>query len=118
MKPKHSRHDDIAYSVEHRYGKNVLAEVHVTRLEHPNWEARMACILIEKWGPVMAKHAGSDPTGRAFMKELHPTEIVEKCCDTAQLAVAEFRRRGWIMEIPSMEEAEEILKRTEDAEEA
>lgn len=79
-------------------------------VEAVEWEGRLACQLIERWGIVAAAPDGEDSSGRAKLRVLTPAELVETACDTAQLAVAELRKRGWVTPIPSLEE---IFEQTE-----
>lgn len=83
---------------EARYSRGKEAVIFQT--EAPEWEARLACQLIERWGMVMAKPDGEDSAGRQKLAPLSPREIVEHACDVASLAVAEFRLRGWVTEVP------------------
>lgn len=77
--------------------------------EIPSWEARMASILIERWGTVVAKPDGEDSAGRAKLRRATPAETVQDACDTAALAVAEFRKRGWVDKIPSFEDFQDAV---------
>jgi hypothetical protein len=43
------------------------------------------------------------------MKLLTPDEVVQRACDIAQLAYAEFARRGWLVPLPSHQEMTDDL---------
>lgn len=75
-------------------------EISVQPSEHFVHEARLAATLIEKWGLVAAAPDGESSDGRQKLRDLSPSEIVDKACNTASLAVAEFRKRGWIIKFP------------------
>jgi hypothetical protein len=63
-------------------------------------KARMAAILVEKWGMVAVDVDGEDSSGRSKARILTPDEVVSRACTTADLAYREFERRGWAHEIP------------------
>lgn len=77
-----------------------------TPLKELHWEARMACLLIERWGMIAGKSDGEDSAGRAKLDLMPPAEVVERACETAQLAVAEFERRGWVENVTPRPEDE------------
>lgn len=85
-------------------------EVAVTQLEALDMEARIAACLIERWGLVAAQRDGEDSAGRARLRKLTPQELVAEACETAQLACDEFRRRGWVLQLPTHEEAVALLE--------
>lgn len=74
-------------------------------------EARMATIMLEKWGMVAAAPDGEDSAGRSKLHLSTPEELVTRACNTAAAAVAEFERRGWLVDVPSYDE----LKKMADA---
>ena len=80
--------------------RNFRTELEQQQLEHAVREGRMATILIEKWGTVAADTDGEDSAGRSKLRLQTPEEIVQRACDTAALACAEFRKRGWIIPVP------------------
>ena len=73
--------------------------------ETPSFEARIALSMVEKWGIVAATTDGEDTAGRAKLRPLTPAELVERACTTADLLATELRTRGWMLELPSLEEA-------------
>lgn len=73
--------------------------------EAANYEARLSAALVERWGIVAAEQDGEDSTGRAKLRRMTPVEVVTAACDTAGLLVAEFRKRGWMIQLPTLEEA-------------
>jgi hypothetical protein len=62
--------------------------------------ARLACALIERWGIVAAEVDGEDSAGRSRLRRLTPDELVKNACETADAAMNEFEKRGWLIEIP------------------
>lgn len=95
-----------------RYDDTQLLRMHDT--DYPTWEARMASLLIEKWGLVAAAPDGEDSAGRSQVRLLNPNEVVERACTTAQLAVATFRERGWVYQMPSLKEIHEQVGKREN----
>jgi hypothetical protein len=69
-----------------------------THAKHmPDMRARLACTLIEKWGMVAATVAdGEDSAGRSRMRLLTPAEVVGRACETAERAIEEMHRLGWM----------------------
>jgi hypothetical protein len=59
-------------------------------------EARLAMIMIEKWGMVAALPDGEDTTGRQKMRIMTPTELVNRAFITAKLAMAYARKNGLV----------------------
>lgn len=49
---------------------------------------------------------GEDSAGRAKGRKLTPIELVNEAVEVADLAVEEFRRRGWVIELPSFADIE------------
>lgn len=84
---------------------------------HLNQEARLAMSLIERWGMVAAKPDGEDGAGRQKLTCLSPEEVVSKACSTVSAAMAEFRQLGWILDLPTLDQAEEALKSKENGKE-
>ena len=74
-------------------------------------EANLAAALIERWGLVAAKPDGEDSAGRAKLRKSAPQELVTEACETAALALAEFRRRGWTKQALTQPEVDDILDR-------
>lgn len=82
--------------------------------EVPNFEARIALSLAERWGMVAAEIDGEDSSGRSKMRRMTPGEVTEAACDTAALLVEEFTKRGWMIELPSIVEHMAATKAAED----
>ncbi len=45
-----------------------------------------------------------------IMRLLPPAEVIERACTLAELAYAEFAKRGWILPLPSIEEMREEIR--------
>lgn len=69
-----------------------------------NWQSRLACSFLERWGLVSAKQSGEDSAGRAKVGFLGVAETVSRACDMAEKAVEEFEARGWITEVKPYDE--------------
>jgi hypothetical protein len=93
------------------YGRNSAKRLFVHETESPNRKAVFACRIIERWALVAAKVDGEDSAGRAKLGVLPPAEIVKHACDTAQLAFAEFEKRGWMLQMPDISD---LLRKTDD----
>lgn len=85
-------------------------EVTLNALEAFDSEARMAAALIERWGCAAASPDGEDSAGRAKLRKLTPTELVNEACETAKIALEEFRRRGWMLKLPTRAEAVKLIE--------
>ncbi len=94
--------------------ENLKPTVTVQAGEHLQFEARLATQLIERWGMVMGKPGGEDSAGRAKIDIMPVDELVTRACDAAQQAAAAFRVRGWVLELPSFEEAAEVSAKLAD----
>ncbi len=79
---------------------NSKGAISIKTMEYALWKARMASTLIEKWGMVVGIPDGEDSGGRAKLRTATPEEVVATACSTAELAVDEFRKRGWTVTLP------------------
>lgn len=99
------------FAVVEDYGRNSAKKCILHDTELANNQARLATILIEKWGMVLAESDGEDSSGRAKLRTAAPAEVVERACKTAELAIEAFRARGWIIDGPDISE---LLRKTDD----
>ena len=53
---------------------------------------------------VFAKPHGESSDGHQLCVLMEPHEIVQRACDIASLAVAEFRKRGWLVHTANIDE--------------
>ena len=83
----------------------VLPRIITHETESPNIEARLALVLVERWGLVAAKDEGEDAAGRSKVVLLNPEEVVSRACITAELLVAALRARSWMIPVPEWDEA-------------
>lgn len=90
--------------------------VHET--EHPNFEGRLAIMLVERWGLVAANDGGEDSSGRARLKLQSPAEVVDRACATAALMAEELRSRGWFTIAPSWDEVKSLAESQRKEDEA
>lgn len=104
----------IEVEINDRYNHR-KPEVLLHQLEAPEWEARLASILIERWGIVAGMPDGEDSRGRARVRKATPVELVTEACETAALAVAEFRKRGWVVNVPTLAERNAAIAAQEKA---
>ncbi|MGE0853311.1 MAG: hypothetical protein AB7O44_27490 [Hyphomicrobiaceae bacterium] len=104
---------DTGFHVRHARS-NSTAEVVVYRRLAPTLEGEMALRLIDRWGLVCAQADGEDSAGRQKARRATPQEVVAMACETAAEAMAEFKRRDWLIAVPSPEEADRMLSDKEE----
>jgi hypothetical protein len=64
--------------------------------------------IICRWGLVAGETDGEYTAGRSKLRRMTAPEIVGFACDVAELAYAEFDKRGWMERIPSVEEMQRM----------
>lgn len=96
---------EIEFRVQSRYS-NDKRMVAIHQRESATWKARLACALIERWGLVVGAPDGEDSAGRSKGRKMLPAELVAEATEVADLAIEEFRRRGWVIELPSLADIE------------
>src|SRR4051812_7981894 len=79
--------------------------------EAPTEEARMAMVFCEKWGMVSGDSDGEDSAGRQKFKLSSVEDVVSRATTMATTLFDEFRKRGWLLKVPTLEEAEEIASK-------
>jgi hypothetical protein len=99
------------FAITEEYGRNSAKKYFIHDTEIPNTEARIATNLMEKWGMVAGVEDGEDSSGRSKLRCMTPTEVVDRACAVASEAMAEFRKRGWIIAGPDVSE---LLKKADD----
>lgn len=85
-------------------GNYGIGDPKVVEKESANFKARMACLLVERWGMVAAVEDGNDPQGRAKLRTMTPEEVVARACETADRMVDKIRALGWMQKNPTAEE--------------
>lgn len=70
--------------------------------------AALAQELLARWGMVSAVEDGEDSAGRAKVRLQGPQEMVMRACATAELAYQEFKKRGWVLDLPDPMPPKEI----------
>ena len=78
-------------------------------------EARFAMSCIERWGMVAARPAGEDTAGRQKLEVSTPAEVVARACEMSRRAFAAFEEHGWILDLPSMDDAVDAIQEAENA---
>lgn len=91
-------------SFEHGY----LPMLHHLKL--PNNVGGYALDLLLEAIKAPGKNWAEDSAGRQTFNRMAPDEMVNMCMDVAELAFKELHRRGLMMDIPTVEEAEEHYK--------
>lgn len=71
--------------------------------------ASAALEMITRWGMVAGDTSGEDSAGRAKIV-LQPIEtVVERAITCVDLAWSQFESKGWLLKLPTKEQAKEIL---------
>lgn len=71
-----------------------------------NLEAKIAIACAERWALVAAIPDGEDSSGRQKLRLPTPQELAERSAGIASALYEEFDTRGWMIPIPSGEDAE------------
>lgn len=87
-----------------KYGVNDKKYVEIYETQTPTLEGKLALDFITRWGMVASVEDGVDQTGRAKFRLLTPSEVVERAFDTADIAATCLRERGWMVDLPDLEE--------------
>ena len=99
------------------YGETKLPSLVVHRGELPTDEASFAMAILERWAMVQGQTDGEDSAGRARLKLMPVDEAVQRACDISESAYAAFRVRGWMLDVPSLNELEEHIEARENKKE-
>lgn len=94
-----------------------LPSMVVHRGEMPNDEASFAMAILERWAMVQGKPDGEDSAGRSRIRIMPIDEAVQRACDLSEGAYASFRARGWMLDVPSLNELEEQIEAQENKKE-
>ncbi len=77
-------------------------------------EAKFMMAIIERWAMVAATPDGEDSAGRAKLGHLPIEEMVVRAAEVAERLFKELETRGWLIQIPSLDQCEENIKERED----
>lgn len=89
---------DIAFFEHPRFGEQTEVTIYTKFAQ--NTRAKLAVTLLERWALVAIKPDGEDTSGRQKFTMFSPEELVERACVTADLAITEFEKRGWLLALP------------------
>lgn len=92
--------------------KPIALMAHARLLADQRAQFAMSCI--ERWGMVAADADGEDSAGRSKLRRLTSEEVVSHACECADKAYAEFRNRGWLVDIPSYQSLVDAMKDKEN----
>ncbi len=95
--------DEVEIIARDRF-TNDKREVLQSQLEYPDWVARLATLMVEKWGTVAAEPDGEDSSGRAKVRLATADELVTRAVDVAEALVAKLRERGHVYKTPTYAE--------------
>lgn len=76
--------------------------------------AAFAKEIIARWALVAGESDGEDSAGRSKLRCMTPTESATRACDVADAAFGEFYKRGWVIDMPSLDEMREEIKNREN----
>lgn len=96
---------------------NSNIDVGIENTEMANAEAQFAMRMLERWGSVQGFDNGEDSAGRAKIGLMAVEKTVDRACNMANVAFKEFRERGWMLDVPTHEEAEVIYRKEQDEKE-
>lgn len=91
------------YKTKFHNQSDVSFAVHET--EHLTIRAKICLELIQRWGLIAGEDGGEDSTGRAKIKTQDPSKVVARAIAITQEFFVQTHSRGWIHELPSMEDA-------------
>ena len=77
-----------------------------TETLHP--QGRLAEELLRHLAIVAAVPDGEDSSGRQKMRQMTEEEVVTRANKIADLAWADFRARGWILDLPLPKQASDL----------
>jgi len=97
------------------HGKKSVVAYETETLDHVG---RLACVLVEKWGMVVAIPDGEDSAGRQRMRLPTPAELSSRALDIAETLMAVLRARGHVVALPDLNEINAENDRVEEAKEA
>lgn len=92
----------LQYRIEDK-GEWKLEQLRIHTPEQPDFKARMAIALVERWGMVAGIPDGEDSAGRTKLRLQTPNELVARACETADVLWRECLGRGWVFEVPAPE---------------
>lgn len=78
--------------------------------EVPEFEAKLAFAMIERWGMIAGTPDGEDSAGRAKITTMPVDELVGKAFETARLAMKMARDKKLIHKAPTLAEMETFEK--------
>jgi len=98
------------------YGNKVPPTIAIHETNQPLLKARAAIEFIEKWGMVAGIEDGEDSSGRSKLRLATPKEVVERAIEITTLMFNAFDDLEWMHSLPTVEEAEKLikLKKSED----
>jgi hypothetical protein len=72
----------IEVKVSRQFRDDPKLVIHDT--EYPNFEARLAATLMERWGMVAGEPDGEDSAGRAKLRLSTPQELAQRACEATR----------------------------------
>lgn len=97
----------MKYIVTDARARVLRKEVQLYETEMPSAEARFALEILSKVAIAVVTDAGEDAAGRQRMAPMPPDELVDRAFRIADYAFQEARRRGWMVQLPDLNEINE-----------
>ena len=89
---------DLGYQeVSEGYRKGYVS---IYKKQVPGLHASMAIDFIVRWGMVAAVPDGEDSAGRSKSRLATPDELINRACEVSEIAVREFEKRDWLLNLP------------------
>jgi len=85
---------------QEREGFRGETEIVIIKTVAPNEEAMLAAELLRHLAICTGEPDGEDSAGRTKLKLLDPAACAKRACEIAHHALAEFKTRGWLLDLP------------------
>jgi len=89
---------DIGFIEVEEWGRTEIAVYKKIALSS---KALLAISMMERWGLVAGEPDGEDSAGRSKLNLMPVKQLVERACETADIAFKEFKERKWILDLPA-----------------
>ncbi len=89
--------EDFYAVVTARFDAKEHVEIRDFPKHWPNLRAKIATEMVSKWAMLAVESDGEDSAGRAKLRSMPPADVVNRSVETADLLVAQFEARGWLI---------------------
>lgn len=105
----------LKYQENEGYAGSTEVKIHLTtQLDE---RARLAIVLIEKWGMIAGVDDGEDSSGRSKLRLMTEEEVIDRAVVTAGMFYDRAEELGWSTEVPAPkpQKPEDLKDLLEDA---